>query len=171
MQSARLLPWCTDRFDMEKIILFNVPPETAALIVRAAGNMRIKVRTAAPESCMETLDRLANGAGTPDRPESGAAAGTPDRTESGAAAGAGTPDRPESGAAKAKTPDRTPSESLLLMCNLTDKHMDRLLAQLRQAPKPVDYKAALTPINKGWTLKRLLLELEREKKALGAFTE
>lgn len=159
MQSARLLPWCTDRFDMEKIILFNVPPETAALIVRAAGNMRIKVRTAAPESCTETLDRLANGAGTPDRPESGAAAG------------AGTPDRPESGAAEAKTPDRTPSESLLLMCNLTDKHMDRLLAQLRQAPKPVDYKAALTPINKGWTLKRLLLELEREKKAMGAFTE
>lgn len=57
--------------------------------------------------------------------------------------------------------------SLMLMCGLSDKHMDRLLAKLRQSVMKVDYKAVLTPTNSKWTLKRLIFEMEREKKALG----
>lgn len=70
-------------------------------------------------------------------------------------------------AAEAPSPDGLPSESLMIMCGLSDKHMDRLLAKLRQSSKQVDYKSVFTPTNAKWTLKKLMLEMEREKKAFG----
>ncbi len=59
-----------------------------------------------------------------------------------------------------------PEESLLLMCNFTDKRMDKLLFSLRQAHVAVDFKAALTPTNQKWTFLQLLPEMHREKNAL-----
>lgn len=61
---------------------------------------------------------------------------------------------------------RVPAESLLLMCNLTDKHMDKLLAELRKKNVPFDYKAILTPTNQKWTVFQLMLEMYREKEAV-----
>lgn len=58
-----------------------------------------------------------------------------------------------------------PTESLLLMCDFSDKRMDRLLFSLRQASISIDFKAMLTPTNKKWTVLQLLLELHREKAA------
>ena len=60
---------------------------------------------------------------------------------------------------------KVPTESLLLMCNLTDKRMDKLLAELRAKNVRIDYKAILTPTNKKWTVFQLLLEMYREKAA------
>lgn len=57
------------------------------------------------------------------------------------------------------------SESLLVMCHLSDKRMDKLLFELRRADAKLSYKAVLTPTNAGWTLPRLMLEMQREKAA------
>lgn len=57
------------------------------------------------------------------------------------------------------------SESLLVMCGLSDKRMDKLLFELRRSDARLDYKAVLTPTNKDWTVSHLLLELHREKAA------
>lgn len=123
---------------MEKIILYNVGPVTEELIKKCAANMRIKTVVAAPETYNETLESIAGGKSAEKESVFGVAAETP-----------------HSGG------------SLMLMCGLSDKHMDRLLAKLRQSAETLDYKAVLTPTNAKWTLKRLMLEMEREKKALG----
>uniref|UniRef100_UPI0040571F9E DUF3783 domain-containing protein n=1 Tax=Acetatifactor sp. TaxID=1872090 RepID=UPI0040571F9E len=57
------------------------------------------------------------------------------------------------------------TESLILICGLTDKRMDKLLFELRREEVSVDYKAVLTPTNKNWNVSQLLLEMRREKLA------
>ena len=59
-----------------------------------------------------------------------------------------------------------PTESLLVFCNISGKHMDRLLFTFRQMQITVDYKAVLTPTNQNWTVLMLLVELGREKNLL-----
>ena len=56
--------------------------------------------------------------------------------------------------------------SLLLLCGLREKRLDKLLFELRREEVAVDYKAVLTPTNSTWTLQHLYLELEREKAAI-----
>lgn len=55
-------------------------------------------------------------------------------------------------------------ESMLIFNDFSEKHLDRFLARLRQKNISVDYKAIVTPTNKKWTLKRLFIEMEKEKK-------
>lgn len=57
------------------------------------------------------------------------------------------------------------NESLIIFCNVPEKKFDKILFKLRQSKISVDYKAALTPTNSKWTVKRLLVELEREHAA------
>ena len=56
--------------------------------------------------------------------------------------------------------------SLLLLCGLREKRLDKFLFELRREEVAVDYKAVLTPTNSTWTLQHLYLELEREKAAI-----
>ena len=58
-----------------------------------------------------------------------------------------------------------PEGSLMVFCNVTEKHFDRVLAELRKKQIAVSYKAVMTPTNKRWSVLRLYLELAREKKA------
>lgn len=58
-----------------------------------------------------------------------------------------------------------PEENLLLLCDFTEKRMDKLLLALRKSSLQIDYKAILTPTNKQWNVLRLLLELQAEKAA------
>ena len=58
-----------------------------------------------------------------------------------------------------------PEENLLLLCDFTEKRMDKLLLSLRKSQIPVDYKAILTPTNRQWNVMRLLLEMRVEKSA------
>lgn len=62
-------------------------------------------------------------------------------------------------------PGEVPAESLLLMCDFSDKRMDALLLALRKAGVQIDYKAVLTPTNRKWNVLRLLLEMRAEKAA------
>lgn len=57
--------------------------------------------------------------------------------------------------------------SLLILCGLRDKRLDKVLFELRRADILVDYKAILTPSNKEWTVPELMKELQRERQAMG----
>lgn len=61
--------------------------------------------------------------------------------------------------------DSVPQTSLLVLCRLSDKRMDRLLFELKKARVSVDFKAVLTPTNQNWSVLKLLLEMHREKAA------
>lgn len=56
-----------------------------------------------------------------------------------------------------------PQQSVLVLAYFTDALLDKALAALRTAQLAFDYKAALTPTNRTWTLQMLLEELKRER--------
>jgi hypothetical protein len=53
-------------------------------------------------------------------------------------------------------------ESLVVFCDVTDKHMDKLLFEMRQKSF-VSFKAVLTDTNKKWNIKQMLVEMRRER--------
>ena len=55
------------------------------------------------------------------------------------------------------------SESLVVFCDVTDKHMDKLLFEMRQKSFDVSFKAVLTDTNKKWNIKQMLVEMRRER--------
>lgn len=56
--------------------------------------------------------------------------------------------------------------SLLVMCELTQKHIDRLLASIRLCNIAIDFKAVLTSVNTEWNGMRMLVEMAAEKRAI-----
>lgn len=58
------------------------------------------------------------------------------------------------------------NKSLILLCGLREKRLDKVLFELRRAEVSADFKAILTPTNKSWPLKRLFAELSRERAAM-----
>lgn len=54
-------------------------------------------------------------------------------------------------------------ESLVIFCDVTDKHMDKLLFEMRQKNTGVTFKAVLTDTNKKWNIKQMLVEMRRER--------
>lgn len=46
---------------------------------------------------------------------------------------------------------------------MTDKHMDKLLFEMRQKSFDVSFKAVLTDTNRKWNIKQMLVEMRREK--------
>ena len=54
-------------------------------------------------------------------------------------------------------------ESLVIFCDVTDKHMDRLLFEMRQKNTGVTFKAVLTDTNKKWNVRQMLVEMRRER--------
>ena len=55
------------------------------------------------------------------------------------------------------------AESLIVICGLTNKRLDKLLFELRRVEVNVDYKAILTQTNKNWNVSQLMQEMRREK--------
>ena len=66
-----------------------------------------------------------------------------------------------SDAAEFHSPDN--KESLVIFCDVTDKHMDKLLFEMRQKSFDVSFKAVLTDTNRKWNIKQMLVEMRREK--------
>lgn len=54
------------------------------------------------------------------------------------------------------------NKSLILICGLSEKRLDKVLFELRRAEVLTEFKAILTQTNKSWTLNRLFSELSRE---------
>lgn len=65
--------------------------------------------------------------------------------------------------AEQKAGVRLPAQSLIIFCNVTPKHFDKFLFELRSKEILVDFKAVLTETNRNWTLERLYMELIRER--------
>jgi hypothetical protein len=57
------------------------------------------------------------------------------------------------------------SRSLLVFANVTDKHVDKLLFEMKSRKITVDYKAVMTDTNRQWSVKRTMFEMERERQA------
>jgi hypothetical protein len=55
--------------------------------------------------------------------------------------------------------------SLLVFANVTDKHVDKLLFEMKSRKITVDYKAVMTDTNRQWSVKRTMFEMERERQA------
>ena len=47
--------------------------------------------------------------------------------------------------------------------DVTDKHMDKLLFEMRQKSFDVSFKAVLTDTNQKWNIKQMLVEMRRER--------
>ena len=56
-----------------------------------------------------------------------------------------------------------PAESLMVMCDVTEKQMNRLLMELRRREIRIDYKAVLTDTNCTWNVRQMYLEMARER--------
>ncbi len=57
-------------------------------------------------------------------------------------------------------------QSLILFCDLTEKHLDKILAGLKREQIMVDFKAVLTSTNRNWTIQKLYLEMIRERASI-----
>ena len=66
----------------------------------------------------------------------------------------------------ASTDNKLPSDSILVFCDLSEKHLNRMLFELKSRKVPIDLKAILTPTNRKWTLRQLHNELERERASI-----
>ncbi len=56
------------------------------------------------------------------------------------------------------------TKGLMLMCDVTQKHMDRLLFAIKHDSLDVGYKAILTKTNAKWSLAQMLVHMEMEEK-------
>lgn len=111
--------------------------DDARAVQRIADHMRIKVQKVSAAEYHLTLEQILAGQGT------GVAESTQDMAEISQKLG-----------------------SLLLFCEVTDKHIDKILFELRSQKIAIAYKAVLTPTNQKWTVKRLFANMALEKRRL-----
>lgn len=122
---------------MEKLLLIHSTKEIQLQVKNVASRLKLALDIIPEEYCGCRLKELAAGKYAQNPPD--AATGP-----------------------AAQTPP-----SLLILCGLRDKRLDKVLFELRRADIPVDYKAILTPSNKEWTVPELMKELQRERQAMG----
>lgn len=126
---------------MEKLICYQI--KNTREIERLASNMKLRIVYADASLYDETLDAIASG-----KVQSTATVAT------GANEIARTDNlnlSPDSG------------DSILIFCDLSEKHLNRMLFELKSRKVQIDLKTVLTPTNQKWTLRQLHAELEREK--------
>ena len=150
---------------MEKLLLIHSAKEIQLQVKNVASRLKLALDIIPDEYCGCRLQELAAGKYAQNPPDaatlgSTAAEGT---TASGSVAAESTvPAQADAGISAAQTPP-----SLLILCGLRDKRLDKVLFELRRADIPVDYKAILTPSNQEWTVPELMKELQRERQAMG----
>ncbi len=142
---------------MEQVLLFQVQHEEAAEIVNLLAAMKVKCREIPVHAYRQTIGELAKG-----KQPSPVERGVPDTELHRGNGEAGDPQVRE-GTAAADYQGEAPNESLMLFCDVGEKHFNRILSQLRMRAVRIDYKAVLTPVNKEWNVLRLYAELAREK--------
>lgn len=150
---------------MEKLLLIHSTKEIQLQVKNVASRLKLALDIIPEEYCGCRLQELAAGKYAQNPPYdaplgSTAAEGT---THSDSTAAEDTvPAQADAGVSVAQTPP-----SLLILCGLRDKRLDKVLFELRRADIPVDYKAILTPSNQEWTVPELMKELQRERQAMG----
>ncbi len=127
---------------MAKVLLFQCKDELA--MRRILTPMKVRVISVPKEKFGQTLGELAGGK----------------RAEPSA-----------EGAVEEITAATLPEGSLLVMCDFTEKQMNRLLFELRKQKVSVTFKAVLTPTNRNWTVQQMYREMERERAMYAARSE
>ena len=140
---------------MEKLVLIHVDDIEYHKIQNIASRMKITVDRIPEEIVNYKLGELVNGVYKN-------AADTIDGT--GREQENVTGHSSETGAVNAQAKSR--ADSLILVCNLKEKRLDKMLFELRHAEVKVMYKAILTPSNQNWTVPMLMQELCRERFAM-----
>ena len=56
-----------------------------------------------------------------------------------------------------------PKGSMIVMCDFTEKQLDRLLMDFRNRKVKIDYKMVMTPTNASWDVLHVYFEAQREK--------
>ena len=142
---------------MEKLVLIHVDDIEYHKIQNIASRMKITVDRI-PEEIMTVnykLGELANGT----YKKATDMIDADDRKQENV-----TGHSSETGAVNVQTKSR--ADSLILLCNLRDKRLDKMLFELRHGEVKVMYKAILTPSNQNWTVPMLMQELRRERFAM-----
>lgn len=150
---------------MEKLLLIHSTKEIQLQVKNVASRLKLALDIIPEEYCGCRLKELAAGKYAQNPPDTVASDSTvaEGTIPSGNAVAEGTvPAQVDAGASGAQIPS-----SLLVLCGLRDKRLDKVLFELRRADVPVDYKAILTPSNQEWTVPELMKELQRERQAVG----
>ena len=139
---------------MEKLVLIHVTDSEYRKIQNIASRMKITVDRI-PDEIVTTnykLGELVNGT----YKKAAEMADATDQTGKNAA-------EHSSSAVTAGMQTKSRADSLILLCNLKEKRLDKMLFELRHGDVKVDYKAILTPSNQNWTVKLLMQELRKER--------
>lgn len=150
---------------MEKLLLIHSTKEIQLQVKNVASRLKLALDIIPEEYCGCRLKELAAGkyAQNPSDATPLGSTTAEDAAPSGNAAAEGTVPAQDTACGPAV---QTPS-SLLVLCGLRDKRLDKALFELRRADIPIDYKAILTPSNQEWTVPELMKELQRERQAMG----
>lgn len=150
---------------MEKLLLIHSTKEIQLQVKNMASRLKLALDIIPEEYCGCRLKELAAGKYAQNPPDATPLGSTTaeDAAPSGNAAADGTVPAQDTACGPAV---QTPP-SLLILCGLRDKRLDKALFELRRADIPIDYKAILTPSNQEWTVPELMKELQRERQAMG----
>ena len=150
---------------MEKLLLIHSTKEIQLQVKNVASRLKLALDIIPEEYCGCCLKELAAGkyAQNPSDATPLGSTTAEDAAPSGNAAAEGTVPAQDT----ACTPAAQTPPSLLILCGLRDKRLDKALFELRRADIPIDYKAILTPSNQEWTVPELMKELQRERQAMG----
>ncbi len=131
---------------MGKVLLFRVPDVEASAIADMLAAMKVRCERIPESAFRQTIGVLASG--KMSRPD-----------------GKTITDAQSAESIQKAEPDHgnAPAESLMVFCDVSEKHFNRALALLRERAVRIDYKAVLTPTNREWNVLRLYAELAREK--------
>ena len=136
---------------MEKLLFFGLTDAEFQKIKPVASRLKLHCEQIPASMYHNTLGAIASGRAVP--------AGIP--AASGISAVSAACGISEAGS----TPAAVSRDRLLVICQLPERRMDKLLFELRRIDAPIDYKAVLTPTNAGWTIPRLLMEMHAERTA------
>ena len=126
---------------MEKILLFQVPQQETDAIRRLASNLKIKTQVIAPEQFGCSLGALADGSTSVSQKQTVSALTDTEENK------------------------KMPAGSLLVFAGVTEKHVDKILFELRARNITLTYKAVLTDTNRNWDARHMFAEMERERLA------
>ncbi|MCM1537209.1 MAG: DUF3783 domain-containing protein [bacterium] len=132
---------------MEKVLLFRTGDKETVVIADMLAAMKVRCERIPESAFHQTIGALA--------------AGKTALVKSGALVEKTAQAKPVRSDAAAGHPAQ--GQSLMLFCDVSEKHFNRALSFMRSRAVKVDYKAVLTPINQGWNVLRLYAELAREK--------
>ena len=128
---------------MEKILLFGTKPADTLLVKKLADNMRISVQEV-PVSLYDcTIEQIL--------------------AVKGAGIMGGAQNKVQNFAVDTVQVELKSEPGMLLFCDVTEKHLDKFLFELRNKQSRIDYKAVLTPTNRTWNVRRLYAHMAMER--------